>query len=65
MKNVGYGAGYQYAHDYEEKVTGMRCLPENLAGRTYYHPTNQGFEQRIQQRLDEIRKIKTRAANPE
>ena len=65
MKNVGYGAGYQYAHDYEKKVTGMRCLPENLAGRTYYHPTNQGFEQRIQQRLDEIRKIKTRAANPE
>lgn len=65
MKNVGYGAGYQYAHDYEEKVTAMRCLPENLAGRVYYHPTNQGFEQRIQQRLDEIRKIKTRAANSE
>src|ERR1700736_5357594 len=65
MKNVGYGAGYQYAHDYEEKVTDMRCLPDNLAGRTYYHPTNQGFEQRIQQRLDEIRKTKTRAANPE
>ena len=65
MKNVGYGAGYQYAHDYEEKVTDMRCLPDNLAGRVYYHPTNQGLEQRIQQRLDEIRKIKTRAAKPE
>jgi putative ATPase len=65
MKNVGYGAGYQYAHDYQEKVTAMRCLPENLAGRIYYHPTNQGFEQRIQQRLDEIRKIKSRTASSE
>jgi putative ATPase len=65
MKNVGYGAGYQYAHDYEEKITNMRCLPENLAGRVYYQPTNQGFEQRIQQRLEEIRKIKTRSAGSE
>src|ERR1700736_6133901 len=65
MKSIGYGEGYKYAHNFEEKVTDMRCLPDNLAGRTYYHPTNQGFEQRIQQRLDEIRKTKTRAANPE
>jgi putative ATPase len=65
MKNVGYGKGYQYAHDYQEKVTNMRCLPENLAGRIYYQPTNQGFEQRIQQRLEEIRKIKLRTAGSE
>jgi putative ATPase len=65
MKNVGYGAGYQYAHDYAEKITNMRCLPDNLAGRVYYQPTNQGFEQRIQQRLEEIRKIKTRSAGSE
>jgi putative ATPase len=61
MKNVGYGKGYQYAHNTEEKVTDMQCLPDNLAGRTYYHPTDQGFEQRLRQRLDEIRNLKTRS----
>ena len=60
MKNIGYGAGYQYAHDFEDKVTDMPCLPENLAGRVYYKPTDQGFEQRLRQRLDEIRKLKSR-----
>src|ERR1700686_5010476 len=62
MKNVGYGAGYKYAHNFEEKVTDMTCLPENLAGRTYYKPTDQGFEARLRQRLEEIRKLKTRGA---
>jgi putative ATPase len=62
MKNVGYGKGHQYAHDYEEKVTNMSCLPDNLAGRTYYQPTDQGFEQRIRQRLEDIRKIKSRSS---
>src|SRR6202049_1912404 len=63
MKNVGYGRGYQYAHDYENKVTDMQCLPDNLAGRNYYQPPDQGFEQRLRQRLDEIRKIKSRGAS--
>jgi putative ATPase len=63
MKNIGYGKGYQYAHNYEEKVTDMQCLPDNLAGRAYYQPTDQGFEQRLRQRLDEIRKIKSRGAS--
>jgi putative ATPase len=62
MKNVGYGKGYQYAHDVEEKVTDMTCLPQALAGRTYYKPTDQGFEQRIRQRLDEIRRIQRKPA---
>jgi putative ATPase len=57
MKHIGYGQGYQYAHDAEEKVTNMTCLPESLFGRMYYQPTDQGFEARIQQRLAEIRKI--------
>ncbi|HTS11873.1 MAG TPA: replication-associated recombination protein A [Candidatus Limnocylindrales bacterium] len=57
MKHVGYGKGYQYAHDAEEKLTDMTCLPESLLGRTYYKPTDQGFEARIRQRLEEIRKI--------
>jgi putative ATPase len=61
MKNIGYGEGYQYAHNFEEKVTDMSCLPDNLAGRVYYAPTDQGFEQRLRQRLDEIRKLKVRS----
>jgi putative ATPase len=63
MKKLGYGKGYQYAHDHEDKVTDMTCLPESLAGRIYYHPTDQGFEARIRQRLDEIRKIQKRPAS--
>src|SRR5215471_6888466 len=63
MKNIGYGAGYQYAHDYDHKVTNMTCLPDNLSGHTYYKPTDQGFEQRLRARLDEIRKLKFRGAS--
>ncbi len=60
MKNIGYGKGYQYAHDDTEKVTNMTCLPESLAGNTYYRPTDQGFEARLRQRIEEIRKIKSK-----
>ncbi|HZV89231.1 MAG TPA: replication-associated recombination protein A [Candidatus Binatus sp.] len=63
MKNVGYGEGYKYAHNFDEKVTDMTCLPDNLAARTYYKPTDQGFEQRLRARLDEIRKLKSRSAS--
>jgi putative ATPase len=65
MKNVGYGEGYKYAHNFDEKVTDMTCLPDNLANRTYYKPTDQGFEQRLGARLDEIRKLRSRTtSNP-
>ncbi|MGH9689800.1 MAG: replication-associated recombination protein A [Candidatus Acidiferrales bacterium] len=57
MSHLGYGKGYQYAHNTEEKVTDMACLPDSLAGRRYYKPTDQGFEARIRQRLEEIRRI--------
>jgi len=63
MKNIGYGEGYKYAHNFDDKVTDMSCLPDNLSGRVYYKPTDQGFEQRLQQRLDEIRKLKSRASS--
>jgi len=63
MKNVGYGQGYKYAHDYDDKLTDMTCLPESLASRTYYMPTNQGFEQRLRARLDEIRNLKLRSTS--
>ena len=62
MGNLGYGRGYQYAHNREEKVTDMTCLPASLAGRTYYKPTDQGFEARLRQRMDEIRKIQKKPA---
>jgi putative ATPase len=62
MKHIGYGKGYQYAHNAEEKVTDMTCLPESLSDRVYYHPTDQGFEARIRQRLEEIRRIKSKAS---
>ncbi|MGA7793982.1 MAG: replication-associated recombination protein A [Candidatus Acidiferrales bacterium] len=58
MKNIGYGKGYQYAHDVEDKVADMECLPESLTGKTYYRPTDQGFEARLRQRMEEIRRIK-------
>lgn len=64
MKHIGYGKGYQYAHNTEEKVTDMTCLPESLAGRTYYQPTDQGFEARIRQRLEEIRRIQKKTQGP-
>jgi len=60
MRHLGYGRGYQYAHEHEDKTTDMPCLPESLRDRSYYRPTDQGFEQRLHQRLEEIRKLKTK-----
>jgi len=61
MKQVGYGKGYQYAHDLETKVADMDCLPDNLRGREYYHPTAEGREKLFAQRLEEIRKLRAEA----
>jgi len=61
MKTFGYGSGYQYAHDLEEKVADMQCLPDNLKHRSYYHPTGEGIEKRIRERLDEIRRLRAQA----
>lgn len=58
MKNLNYGKGYEYAHDTEGKVANMQCLPDNLRGRTYYQPTNEGIEKRISERLAEIKRKK-------
>jgi len=60
MKNLGYGKGYQYAHDLDTKVADMQCLPDNLKDRIYYHPTNEGVEKRIRERIEEIRKKRVR-----
>ncbi len=58
MKSLDYGKGYQYAHDIEGKVAGMDCLPESLKDRRYYHPTAEGREKLLAQRMEEIRKIR-------
>jgi len=54
MKELGYGKGYQYAHEHEDAITDMSCLPEQLQGREYYTPTTQGREARIVERMREI-----------
>jgi putative ATPase len=59
MKGLGYGQGYQYAHDVEGKVADMQCLPDNLRGRVYYRPTNEGIEKRIRERMEEIKKLRS------
>ena len=56
MKKLGYGKGYQYAHELESKVADMQCLPDNLRDRVYYHPTNEGVEKRIRDRMEEIKR---------
>ena len=59
MKELDYGKGYQYAHDVEGRVADMECLPPSLAKRRYYHPTDQGREKLLAQRMDEIAHIRS------
>ncbi len=58
MKELDYGKGYEYAHDSEDKLTTMDCLPDSLLGKTYYNPTTQGNEYKFKDRLEAIKKWK-------
>lgn len=58
MQELHYGEGYQYAHDTQEKVTAMKCLPDSLEGTEYYLPTAQGTEALVKERLEEIKRFK-------
>jgi len=58
MKEIGYGDGYRYAHDEEEGVAAMSCLPEHLEGRRYYEPTERGIEARIKEALERARRLR-------
>jgi putative ATPase len=58
MKDLDYGKGYRYAHDEEGRVADMDCLPDSLRGQRFYHPTQEGREKLLAQRMDEIRRIK-------
>ena len=63
MKDLHYGEGYHYAHDTQEKLTNMECMPESLKGREYYHPTIQGSEARVSKRLQDIKEWKRKHQN--
>ena len=54
MEELHYGEGYIYAHNTEEKVVAMRCLPDSLQGKRYYIPTEEGKEAEIKEKLDRI-----------
>lgn len=57
MKEAGYGKGYKYAHDFEDKVAWMECLPENLAGKEYYHPSDAGEEKRFKELKEKLKSL--------
>ncbi len=58
MRDLGYGQGYQYAHDTRDKLTDMRCLPDSLLDKEYYQPTDQGLEYKFRDRLAQIKEWK-------
>ena len=60
MKELGYAKGYRYAHDEEDRIADMDCLPQSLKGRSYYHPTKEGREKLLAQRMEEIRQIRSK-----
>ena len=61
MKSLDYGKGYRYAHDEEEGVSPMECLPESMLGTEYYRPTERGLEARLKERLEEIKRIRKKS----
>src|SRR5579859_1602882 len=65
MKELGYAKGYRYAHDEQDRIADMDCLPDSLKGRTYYQPTQEGREKLLAQRMEEIRRIRAGKRNRE
>ena len=61
MKDLDYGKGYKYAHNYQDAIVEQEYLPDNLKGRRYYEPTGRGVEAEIGKRLEEWRKRMKRA----
>lgn len=65
MRAEGYGRGYQHAHDTQEGVVGMQCLPDRLSGHRFYAPTDRGVEARIRERLLELRRLRRKPEGPD
>ena len=61
MKDLGYGKGYKHAHNEAEAFTDMQCLPGSLQGSVFYEPTDRGFEMKLQQRLEWLKKKREEA----
>ena len=64
MKSLDYGKDYQYAHNVEDRVADMECLPPSLASRRYYHPTQEGREKLLAQRMDDVARIRAGKHKP-
>ena len=62
MKEIGYANGYQHAHQQENAITAMQCLPDGLVGTRFYEPTNRGYELRVRERLDNLKDQRNRKA---
>ena len=58
MKDLDYGKGYRYAHEEPDAIAAMDCLPQSLAGRSYYRPADRGFEKELKRRLEGWERIK-------
>jgi len=58
MKDLGYGKGYKYPHDYEHGIVSQSYLPQQLSGRQYYYPTERGFEKNLKKRIEYIKRLK-------
>ncbi len=65
MEELHYGEGYRYAHDTEEKLTNMECMPDSMKGCRYYYPTGQGAEAAVSERLHDIMAWKLAHRKPE
>ena len=63
MKEIGYGEGYEYAHDNKYRVTAMSCMPDELKNHHYYHPGDQGTEQKVQIRMKQIEELRRKIRN--
>ena len=63
MKELGYGEGYEYAHDNKYHVTAMSCMPDELKNHHYYHPGDQGTEQKVQIRMKQIEELRRKIRN--
>ncbi len=63
MKELHYGEGYVYAHDTEEKIARMQCLPDSFSDRRYYEPSDQGMERQVAERLSAIRAFREGGGN--
>ena len=65
MREVGYGEGYKYAHEYPEAATDLQCLPDSLADRRYYEPSHRGFEKTIGERMVFLERMRNNFRQPE